>query len=95
MHATIDYAHTPYGNETCKCHRFCAPNIGTNNIHQYSKWKSLLHDIYNLEDLKIKVERSERIRDTIHHLCIETIKKEDLESLLVSFNKVKNKIIFS
>ena len=66
--------------------------MATNDVHRYSKWKSLLRDIYDSEDLKIKGERSKRIRNTIHRLCSETIEKEDLESFVVSFNKVQSNV---
>ena len=66
--------------------------MATNDTRRYSKWKSLLHDIYDSEDLKIKGKRSEQIRNTIHCLCTETIEKEDLESFVVSFNKVQSNV---
>ena len=56
-----------------------APAAGNSDSH--GLWKDLLRDIYHSEDLKIKSERSERIRNTIHRLCTETIEGDDLTRL--------------
>ena len=63
--------------------------MATKDVHQ---WKSLLRDIYDSEDLKIKGERSERIKNTIHRLCTETIETKDLESFIASFNEVERNV---
>ena len=67
-----------------------APAAGNSDSH--GLWKDLLRDIYHSEDLKIKSERSERIRNTIHRLCTETIEGDDLDSFVVSFKKVEDNI---
>ena len=67
--------------------------MATGNVDNHSPWKDLLRDIYYSEDLKIKGERSERIKNTIHCLCTETgVEEDDLDSFVVSFKKVEDNI---
>ena len=66
-------------------------NMATGNGDNHSLWKDVLRDIYHSEDLKIKGERSEQIKNTIHSLCTE-VEGDDLDSFVVSFKKIEDNI---
>ena len=52
--------------------------------------ENILRDIYHSEDLKIKSEGSEQIKNTVHRLCTEEVDVGDLDSFVVSFKNVED-----
>ena len=54
--------------------------------------ENILRDIYHSQDLKIKSEGSEQIKNTVHRLCTEEVGVGDLDSFVVSFKNVEDNI---